>query len=134
PTHTYASPGYYQICLTVTDSKGCSNTFCDTTRRIAANSMIGKIVVVDVTTSVKDNPVIINSIYPNPASDVLHITLNGSVSGEVRFIDITGREVLKEKINSDHVSINTSNMPTGLYDVSVVSGNQISHSRVCIKK
>ena len=134
PTHTYASPGYYQICLTVTDSKGCSITFCDTTRRIAANSMIGKIVVVDVTTSVKDNPVIINSTYPNPASDILNIVLNEPVLGEVRFVDITGREVLREKFNTKHISINISNLPTGLYDVSVVSGNQISHNKVCIKK
>ncbi|MBX7227855.1 MAG: T9SS type A sorting domain-containing protein, partial [Chitinophagales bacterium] len=49
-------------------------------------------------------------------------------------VDITGREVLREKFNTKHISINISNLPTGLYDVSVVSGNQISHNKVCIKK
>jgi PKD repeat protein len=29
PTHTYAGVGPYQLCLTVTDTSGCNDTFCD---------------------------------------------------------------------------------------------------------
>lgn len=29
PSHAYATPGNYQICLTITTASGCSSTFCD---------------------------------------------------------------------------------------------------------
>ena len=32
PVHTYSDTGFYQICLTITDSIGCSDTVCHTTQ------------------------------------------------------------------------------------------------------
>lgn len=29
PAHTYSAPGLYYVCLTITDSNTCSDTFCD---------------------------------------------------------------------------------------------------------
>lgn len=30
PVHTYSQPGMYGVCLTITDSTGCTDSFCDT--------------------------------------------------------------------------------------------------------
>ena len=34
PSHIYSTPGYYNICLTITDSTGCTSTYCDSSTYI----------------------------------------------------------------------------------------------------
>ncbi len=29
PSHTYSAPGFYKICVTITDGAGCTSTFCN---------------------------------------------------------------------------------------------------------
>ncbi|MFN8393924.1 MAG: PKD domain-containing protein [Bacteroidia bacterium] len=38
PSHTYASTGTYQVCLTIATSNGCTSTFCDSVTAGAAQS------------------------------------------------------------------------------------------------
>jgi len=56
------------------------------------------------------------SIFPNPASDVVHVQLKNS-DGKNSFVnvfDLSGREVLVQKLNSDG-TINVSDLVSGVY-------------------
>jgi hypothetical protein len=58
------------------------------------------------------------NLYPNPAKNSFEVTFNGSSSnGSVRIIDMNGREVLTQNVNSLNGLINCDNLINGLYFV-----------------
>lgn len=77
PTHTYAGPGTYNVCLTASDSGNtCTSTFCDSIVVINKLGAAFTIHVVSGTPTAASDPVEeIGSlkIYPNPANDILHV-------------------------------------------------------------
>lgn len=82
PSHNYAAPGTYTVCVTVTDTCG-SDTYCDDVLVISTDAMAGY----------GAGAV---SLYPNPTTGEFVITgtdalLTGSVTLEI--FDITGRMV-----------------------------------------
>jgi PKD repeat protein len=131
PSHNYTTAGNYLICLTITDAIGCSSTTCDSTNKLALSGNMQYLVVMN-TTGIEENPVSVNSIFPNPASDVVDISLSQLVKGSLMITDMIGREVYSENINSDNVKLNVSNLPIGYYNLSIVSGAQMSHSKIVI--
>ena len=69
------------------------------------------------------------SVYPNPATDIVHISTGGLVSdSSVQIHDICGRVVLSATIkNTNHAetTIDISQLPAGIYFVSMpVSGRE----------
>jgi len=60
------------------------------------------------------------SIYPNPASDRLKVTLNG-IEGEVslRIYDLQGRLVKQTMLNNLDTEINVDDLAKGVYIISV---------------
>lgn len=72
PTHTYANAGFYNICLTITDSVGCMETYCNSFylfKNTSANSMIRIIVRPPTITGIlKRNEPDNILVFPNPAS------------------------------------------------------------------
>ncbi len=58
-------------------------------------------------------------LYPNPARDLVSITLKAEAAGLVTLYDMTGRQVLTIPVQAgaSTVSINTSYMPDGVYMV-----------------
>jgi Secretion system C-terminal sorting domain len=63
------------------------------------------------------------TIYPNPASNILHIALHAALRDPVlRLYDMTGRPVYQEDILLGINDIEVSNLPSGLY-IWEVSGN-----------
>jgi hypothetical protein len=62
------------------------------------------------------------SVYPNPASDQLRITLPGSQNiMHFELSDMNGRAVLKGNLNNANTSINVSKLPTGLYALKIMT-------------
>lgn len=58
------------------------------------------------------------NIYPNPASGNFNVTFAGSSSnGSVRIMDINGKEVLAQNINSINGTINCEQLSNGIYFV-----------------
>jgi hypothetical protein len=53
PSHTYSAAAYYHICVTATDTAGCSMTYCsnDSLYRLANNSPYSSMVYVNVDSS-----------------------------------------------------------------------------------
>ncbi len=63
------------------------------------------------------------SYYPNPTSDVLHISNNKEIS-EIVVYNLLGQTVLNQKYNALEVVINLSQLPTNTYLVKVICGEE----------
>ncbi len=59
-------------------------------------------------------------IYPNPATYFITVELPANISsGTIKVIDMYGRIVIAETINSKTLNMNMSNLPTGVYCILV---------------
>jgi hypothetical protein len=74
------------------------------------------------------------SVYPNPASDVINVTLNKEVSATITVLDVTGKVVKTSTINGTTTSINTTGLSNGVYYVNITDGTSVSTEKVVIKK
>ena len=72
------------------------------------------------------------NIYPNPTSSVFTIEANEIVES-VSLFNVLGQEVLSKNPNSNSVTLDISNLQTGVYVVKAVIGGVSSTSRV-VKK
>lgn len=133
PYHTYAVPGNYTICLTVTDSiNSCTSTYCDSSAAFRlTNALIGSLYIA-APTGIKDNAVSVNEIklYPNPMSDFSSLSFNSSVisKGKVEVVSMLGATLISENVSiekgSNEFKINTSALANGIYYVNIVSENR----------
>jgi PKD repeat protein len=136
PSHTYATSGAFNLCLTVSDSTGCTSTYCDS---IAVDSL-GRIIYRSATTGFSINVVspsqmttsvqtiakdVSSSIYPNPATSAVRVQsadLKGSVN--FRVMNIQGSEVLKGSMTSSSESIQVENLNPGMYMLELTDAAQ----------
>lgn len=72
--------------------------------------------------SVNENKTIQNIIiFPNPVKESLTINLNNSKIETVEIIDILGKVVYSQNVNSNEINISRYNIPSGLYFLKVNS-------------
>ena len=70
-------------------------------------------------------------VYPNPASDVLNISvpgLNGN-QNSIRVVDMKGTVMMEEKITRSLQQINISRLPKGVYMLKLVNGDKTTTSK-----
>lgn len=123
PTHVYADSGYYSICVTVTDSNGCSGIYCDSSTyiyRTATNSMVTVSVVMQLSTAVDEvheNQGI--RIYPVPARDLLNVSFHRNpATGMITITDLQGTKLKEQhfnQFNSNPWPIDVSGLSPGFY-------------------
>ncbi len=60
--------------------------------------------------------------YPNPVTDLLTVDINGSIAGNatVWLMDITGKAISSTPVTQSKVSIDMSNLPSGVYTIKYV--------------
>lgn len=63
------------------------------------------------------------SIYPNPANDVLNVTLKTNKEEDAVIYNMEGRVVLETKIGNGKTTINVSKLPKGSYILSLKDSN-----------
>lgn len=66
-------------------------------------------------------------VYPNPATAILNIRVEpGSGPLHYSIYDMSGKEISKEKISApgDHIPVNISSLPAGLYRIKVSYGEE----------
>jgi|GEM_PF-412723 len=110
------NPGTY--LLTITDANGCatSSTFIvDNITGIAAMQITGN----DV------------SVYPNPSSEYAIIEAKGFNISRIEVIDLLGKNVLQDEVNSPSTRIGMNDLLNGTYFVKIYFSNS---SNVVIKK
>jgi len=129
PTHTYADTGLYTICLSITDSVGCQNTYClnyDVQR--TANTMATIYVIPPVTTGIKAiSKGNIISLLPNPNDGNFILTYHlTAINAELRINDITGRMVHSQLLSgTDGSETITANIHAGIYLWEIIYNNEV---------
>ena len=113
PNHTYGSNGTYEVILTV--SNQCGEVESTTTFIINVNA---------VTEAEFGNM----KVYPNPASDYITISLENTLRDDIKLsiIDVQGKVVTLETVNTEKHTINTSNLVNGTYMLRL-SSNEASY-------
>lgn len=135
PSHTYTATGIYNVCLTITDATGCTSTSCDSTYKVTGTSGVQHLIAVDSTsTGIEEHKISVSSIFPNPSSDQIEVSLSQSTEGQLTITDVAGRQVYSENINADKVKVTVSNLPAGFYNLSILSGSKASHNKIMIAR
>lgn len=112
PTYTYATPGVYNVCLTVHDTCG-TNTSCQ-----ALNVTSTGITQIQ-------NPKI--SAWPNPFGGSLVLSVSGTNAGaaKCRLLDLHGRKLWEKPIDllsgSGEYRLELPHLPSGVYFLEVQS-------------
>jgi len=138
PTHTYADSGFYDICLEITDSLGCTSIFCDSSFHAlhSNNTMVYITVLPEFTTGTNEyeSPIQSLSVYPNPTTGIVTIHDNSFALDEKLSIHLYN--VLDEKIFSANLSwkeknqISISDLPSGIYFLRISSREKMQSVKV----
>ncbi|WP_367390381.1 PKD domain-containing protein [Lewinella sp. LCG006] len=102
PDHTYASPGIYEVCLTVSNDLG-SDTDC----RILE---LGPV-------AVDDPQALTFTTFPNPVQDVLVFDLGDyyPLNGQFRLYNAAGQLVLSQQVLYSQARMQLALLPAGIY-------------------
>jgi hypothetical protein len=76
-------------------------------------------------------------LYPNPAGDVVNVEFEVEGKGELLFIDMWGRQVIRLSVSGKNAKqINTSDFPAGLYTVLLqnTEGKILESSRIILQQ
>ena len=74
------------------------------------------------------------SLYPNPANNVLNITLQGTEVNEAVIIDIYGKTVTRTTVSEGNNTLNISALPAGMYFVQLRADNTVKATQKIIKR
>jgi predicted nucleic acid-binding Zn-ribbon protein len=122
PTHTYSSPGFYNVTYSVSN-------ICDT------SSTTEEVVAIGVGLN-KLNASESILVYPNPADDIVNVSLLDLPNGPVNMsiIDLKGSIVLENNINiiskNQVESINLNSLSSGVYILKVTSEGFSYYQRI----
>ncbi|MEM7038357.1 MAG: PKD domain-containing protein, partial [Bacteroidota bacterium] len=115
PSHTYATQGSYQVCLTVTDSCGTDSS--------CQQIPIGAVNVQEALTASA------LSVYPNPTSDRATVAIALPTPGDfvLRVSDLMGRKVFEQAwtgTREAEMALDVADLQAGLYLVELQSGTE----------
>lgn len=89
PSHIYSIPGYYNICLNISDSSGCTDTYCDTSTYIykAEETITINCLLASIVNNADAFEV---NIFPNPACNMLMVETGGRKISALNLHSISG--------------------------------------------
>jgi len=70
-----------------------------------------------------ENADLINTMYPNPTSGIINISLDINNVYSIRVFDILGNIVTSQTVNTPFTSIDISNFSNGIYNISIEAKN-----------
>jgi hypothetical protein len=128
PSHVYDTAGYYNICLTVYDTTGCTSTYCDSTYYIqkSGNEVIYVDVIPTGSVGIQENQTEHHFlIYPNPADNSITVeNISAIQSGSILTVyDIRGKLLYQQYIAMKKYVIDVSGFAKGVYVVKLKSEN-----------
>jgi poly(hydroxyalkanoate) depolymerase family esterase len=103
-----ANTGWNVITYSVTDGNNCTNTSKD-------SLFVGNCLSTDISDFNTSN----SNVYPNPANDVITISINEFNQSEVKLYNSSGILVLTRKIIANSTKLDIHTLPNGLYLLNV---------------
>lgn len=105
PEHTYAAPGIYNVCVTIINTYGCSDTYCQE---------------VTVGTVGIDGQSIDITLSPNPVKDQLTVT-GITADARIMITNMQGQEIMNfTTTESGTISLQLQDLAKGIYTIQVV--------------
>jgi hypothetical protein len=84
------------------------------------NAMAVRLITDVATDAGRESGAVVFNVYPNPANDNVSVVSNEN--GQLNVVDMSGRTVLTEPlISNTRLNVSTSNLPTGVYQINLVS-------------
>lgn len=142
PMHNYSGSGPYQLCLTVTDTSGCSDTQCDSIYAGRSSGGISLVVLPPIITNVKETKLVnLLNIYPNPTNTISTISysIGKDTSFELTVFDLLGNKVTvietgNRKAGNYSTVWNAENLSKGMYLLQLKTDDTISVKKVIISR
>ncbi len=146
PFHQYTSNGNYQICLTVSDGTGCTDTYCDTLvvdslgnivyRGLTAGFNLSVLSPSQLTSGIDEQTNIIGNLFPNPVSEVLNLQLSNAVNSDLnyRIYSIDGKVVQSGLLDLAYNKIQVNGLDEGLYLIEFVNGSGVKQTSKFMKQ
>lgn len=134
PSHIYNSAGYYNICVTATDSSGCSSGFCDTSVYLYKDQS-GQMIYVQVLPRYPNGIITIRSDNINFSyfNEAVHFSEALQAPTELNLYDLSGRVVMQQDNFSGKVWNVNSDIASGIYIIQLRNGtNSISKKLMII--
>ncbi|MEO6038864.1 MAG: PKD domain-containing protein, partial [Saprospiraceae bacterium] len=106
PLHAYASPGQYEVCMTVCNDAG----LCDTLCRSITVQTLSAVAQPEITE-------VHASVWPNPANAEIFLAHPAGQEGEFRLFDLDGRLLLRQSLPGHNgiAGMSVKQLPKGLY-------------------
>lgn len=73
-------------------------------------------------------------LFPIPAKDKVYLFVENNQAYEICFVDVLGRNVLEQKINSGNAAIDVSKLPNGVYTAKVLTDKGVVHRTLQIAR
>jgi hypothetical protein len=127
-SHTYATAGYYNVCVSISDTAGCIAQYCDTNVYLFKDQS-GQMVYVGVVNYPNGIAQISNSntthLYPNPNLGSFTLETTGNIGSEYTISDMLGNVVVHDVINKNEQSIEVKDASEGVYTLLVKGANPV---------
>jgi PKD repeat protein len=119
PTYLFLDSGYYNVCVKATYANGCIKTICKTIHILQPMPGVNTCTL---------------QVYPNPATTVINasvtlvqpLIINASVYNNMALL--VAQKIQQGVVGNNIVSVNIATLPSGVYTLRVVYGNQICYA------
>lgn len=134
PTHFYANGGPYELCLTIWDNAGCTDTHCDSVAIDDDGFYTGMVleegyarsgftinVLNQLPTGISDQALTEERLWPNPVNESLSLSFRSTVNGNVplSIIDLNGRVLHSDNLTftrgDNRIDIGAAHLVPGMY-------------------
>ena len=118
PSHTYTDSGYYHICMALSDTFGCTISYCDSSTYLRGQQqlIISVNAIAQTTTGINDisNSAVTN-VYPNPAVNTLHIITSMQGIITYQLYNTFGQLLSQKEAFVNDADIDMQNLIPGIY-------------------